>query len=190
MNSLLSKIWFPIAVVAAGASGIIGSDRNVDADRIVIDCPLPSLSEAPDTVIYEVKGYKKGWEEDLLEEVQLTVADSLADFGDSLMVASEDGEEEDSVVVKIRPVALDTIVPPATLAETDSFRFQYYAVLTDSLCRAWMRDSLMNSGQTDLWNMIDSVFRVDSLAAVKLAFDQWYAGLSDKERRKYDHGHI
>lgn len=191
MNSLLSKIWFPIAVVAAGASGVIGSDRNVDNDRIVIDCPLPSLSEAPDTVIYEIKGYKKGWEEDLLEEVQLTVPDSLTDFGDSLtMPVENEDEEEDSVIVKNRPVAFDTIVPPALLAETDSFRFQYYAVLTDSLCRAWMRDSLMNSGQTDLWNMIDSVFRVDSLAAVKLAFDQWYAGLSDKERRKYDHEQI
>ena len=185
MSSFLSKIWFPVALAAASAAGAIGFDRAVEADFSVANIPLAAISESPDTVVYEVKGYKKGWEEDLLEEINFIVPDSLESANDSLFLDSQE-EETDTVIVSSRPVALDTLVPPAILAETDSFRFKYYAALNDSLCRVWFRDSLLNSGETELWNTIDSVYHADSLAAAKLAFEMWYAGLDVKERRQYD----
>ena len=58
MKGFLSKVWFPVAVVAAVTAQVIGPEERVESRRIP--------AHDPDTVIYAVPGYKKGWEEDAL----------------------------------------------------------------------------------------------------------------------------
>ena len=59
-------------------------------------------------------------------------------------------------------------------------------VALDTVPRISPRDSLRALLDSTLWDKIDSIYLADSTAKAKAAFDAWYAGLSRKERRKYD----
>ena len=60
------------------------------------------------------------------------------------------------------------------------------ATALDTVFRLSPRDSFKAQLDTSLWDKVDSLYLVDSLARAKAAFDAWYAGLSRAERRKYD----
>lgn len=175
MKGFLSKVWFPVAVVAAVTAQVVVPSEHVESRRIPAD--------NPDTVIYAIPGYKKGWEEDALL-FAAAERDSLALAGDSLAFFPE--EEQADSVVKVRPAALDTLLAPDSLRDSDSFRYKYYAALRDSASHVWVRDSLRAAGDTLDWPKLDSLYRADSLVFAKEAFERWYASLDKAARRKYD----
>lgn len=196
---LLSRIWFPAAVVSAAVAGAVGlGDPGVEYRHI------PDPGYATDTVVYVRDAYK-------LKRVgdfeQATIADSL------LMSDVEDSTE---TVLDTLPklTARDTIKVPDSLRYTDPFRFKYYVALIDSLTHVIVRDSLKHTSDSlksfadsllawDLsdssahdraralsdsldWRKIDSIYVADSTAIAKAAFLAWYNSLSRKERRAYD----
>ena len=82
--------------------------------------------------------------------------------------------------------ARDTIVVPDSLKETDPFFYKYYIAVKDSLTRAEVRDSLIQAKDSITLHKLDSLYLKDSTEIAKAKFDAWYAGLSRKERKKYD----
>ena len=100
---------------------------------------------------------------------------------DSLMTGSI---SDSSAVVVL--TARDTIVVPDSLKETDPFFYKYYIAVKDSLTRAEVRDSLIQVGDSLELHKLDSLYIKDSTEIAKARFDAWYAGLSRKERKKYD----
>ena len=176
MKGFLSKVWFPVAVVAAVTAQVVVPAEHVESRRIP--------AENPDTVIYAIPGYKKGWEEDALL-FAAAERDSLALAGDSLAFFPEEVQQADSVV-KVRPAALDTLIAPDSLRQSDFFRYKYYAALRDSASHVWVRDSLRAAGDSLDWPKLDSLYRADSLVFAKEAFERWYASLDKAARRKYD----
>lgn len=180
MMSFLSKIWFPAALVSAVTLQMGLSRRAVETD----DFPAAVYAEAPedwaDTVKYPRAGYKKFWSP---EEKASTIH-----IADSLLGGGGDGGfgEEEEKVVKIRPAALDSLLPPDTLLQLDTFRYYYFAALCDSASHIWVRDSLIAAQDTLNWLRLDSLYAVDSVARAKAAYWAWYATLDRAGRRKAD----
>lgn len=107
----------------------------------------------------------------------------LRRLSDSLLVVSRDTVSADSIVTIL---ARDTISVPDSLKETDPFFFKYYIAVKDSLTRSEVRDSLLKAGDSLELHKFDSLYLKDSSEVAKAKFDAWYAGLSRKERKKYD----
>lgn len=107
----------------------------------------------------------------------------LRRLSDSLLVVSRDTVSADSIVTIL---ARDTIRVPDSLKETDPFFFKYYIAVKDSLTRSEVRDSLLKAGDSLELHKFDSLYLKDSSEVAKAKFDAWYAGLSRKERKKYD----
>jgi hypothetical protein len=82
--------------------------------------------------------------------------------------------------------AKDTIIVPDSLKDTDPFFYKYYIAVKDSVTRAQVRDSLIMVGDTLELMKLDSLYLKDSTELAKARFDAWYAGLTRKERKKYD----
>lgn len=177
--NVFSKIWFPAALVSAVTLQLRVSHRTVETNEVL----LPTYADAPvdwaDTVKYPHNGYKKFWSP---EEKASTysIADSLLKGG-----ADGFGEGEDTIV-KIRPAALDSLIPPDSLLQIDTFRYYYFAALNDSLSHVWVRDSLIRVQDTLNWLKLDSLYAVDSVARAKAAYWAWYATLDKAGRRKAD----
>jgi len=186
----LSKITFPVAVLAILALGAVGVDgkvnRTLDVDAPFVWKHVPSQ----DTVLYPRSGWK-------LRRIgnfdDIKIADSLLK-GQHFGVYSAD----DSLALLS---ARDTIKAPDSLRFTDPFRYKYYVALVDSLTHVMVRDSLKMSEQKhwkDLdtilaradscdWRKIDSIYSSDSTVRARLAFIAWYNSLSKEERKKYDY---
>ena len=178
MTNFFSKIWFPVAVVSAVTLQMGASHRTVEMN----DPPIVICTDAPsdwaDTVKYSRTGYKRLWSaEEKASKIQIA---------DSLLKGGADGFGDEEAIVKIRPEALDTIVPPDSLLLTDTFRYRFFAALCDSLSHIWVRDSLIAALDTLNWTKLDSVYAVDSAARAKAAYWAWYATLDRKARRKAD----
>ena len=177
MMSFFSKIWFPAALVSVVTLQMGLSHRPVELNDSPVACYSAAPEDWADTVKYPRAGYKKLWSP---EEKASTIhiADSLLGGGDGF------GEEE--VITRIRPEALDSLVPPDSLLQLNTFRYYYFAALNDSLCHIWVRDSLIAAKDTMNWLRLDSLYAVDSVARAKAAYWAWYATLDRKERRKAD----
>ena len=178
MTSFFSKIWFPAVLVGAVTLQMGASHRTVEMN----DPPIAVYAEVPvdwaDTVKYPKAGYKKLWSpEEKASKIQIA---------DSLLKGGTDGFGEEEAIVKIRPSALDSLVPPDSLLLTDTFRYRYFAALNDSLSHIWVRDSLIAAKDTLNWLRLDSLYAVDSVARAKAAYWAWYASLDKKARRKAD----
>ena len=178
MTSFFSKIWFPAVLVGAVTLQMGASHRTVEMN----DPPIAVYAEVPvdwaDTVKYPKAGYKKLWSpEEKASKIQIA---------DSLLRGGTDGFGEEEAIVKIRPSALDSLVPPDSLLLTDTFRYRYFAALNDSLSHIWVRDSLIAAKDTLNWLRLDSLYAVDSVARAKAAYWAWYASLDKKARRKAD----
>lgn len=199
--SLLSRISFPLAVVATTVAGVLG----LGGTRVEEYADIPVFSELADTVVYEKDAYK-------LRRVGDFDAVSLAD---SLL---DSGAEEDSTKAFVDTIphltARDTIKVPDSLRLTDPFRYKYYVALIDSLTHCIVRDSLKASydslhgsylslleegdsipafadsihARLDSidWRRVDSTYLADSAAIAKAEHLRWYNSLSRKERKKYD----
>ena len=174
MKSLLSRIAFPALVTASAIAATLTPGRYSPNELRF----SPKEICVADTVIYPHDGYKKGW---TAEDFQMTTAE----IADSLQAADSlgFGQLEDSVeVIHFR----DTVKVPDSLKFTDPFRYKYYAALVDSATHRWVRDTLIAAGDTLDWKILDSLYYADSAALAKLRFEQWYAGLSKTDRKKYD----
>ena len=90
----------------------------------------------------------------------------------------------DSLMINMRQDS--SIVIPDSLKETDPFFYKYYIAVKDSLTRAQVRDSLIQANDSITLHKLDSLYLKDSTETAKAKFDAWYAGLSRKERKKYD----
>ena len=180
MMSFFSKIWFPAALVSVVTLQMGLSHRDVETDAF----PAAVCAEAPedwaDTVKYPRANYKKFWSpEEKASTIQ--IADSLLGGG-----GDAGFDEEEEKIVRIRPAALDSLLPPDTLLQLDTFRYYYFAALQDSLCHVWIRDSLIAAQDTLNWMRLDSLYAVDSVARAKAAYWAWYATLDRAGRRKAD----
>ena len=174
--SFFSKIWFPAALVSVVTLQMGLSHRDVEMNEIIPAAESPYC--LADTVKYPKAGYKKFWSAEEKASI-FAIADSLLGEG-----AAGFGDEE--APIRFRPAALDSLIPPDSLLQLDSFRYFYYAALNDSLCHVWIRDSLINASDTLNWLKLDSLYAVDSAARAKAAYWAWYATLDRKERRKAD----
>ena len=177
MKSIVSKFAFPALVAAVAAAHVVATDPGVTVDTRLIGVPVEVMMERPDTVIYPVNGYKKGWTEaDFLMDVN-TLADSLSDdFNPADTVAKPD------TLRKL--TARDTLKAPDSLRLTDPFRYEYYVALHDRPTYLLVRDSLLANEDSTLCHMLDSIYVFDSIARAKLEYEIWYAGLSKQEKKK------
>ena len=179
MMNVFSKLWFPAALFSAVTLQMSVSVRDVELNEDLIPPAVEVPADFADTVKYPRNGYTKLWSPEEKAST-ISIADSLLKGG-----ADGFGEGEDTVV-KFRPAALDSLIPPDSLLQVDSFRYYYYAALADSLCHVWVRDSLIRALDTLGWTKLDSLYAVDSVARAKAAYWAWYATLSRAERRKAD----
>ena len=87
MKSFISRIGFPAAFAAMVAVHTVTTDPAVNVDRRIIGVPIEVLTERPDTVIYPLNGYKRGWTEEDFRMDASPLGDSLFNFEDSLGLA-------------------------------------------------------------------------------------------------------
>lgn len=173
---VLSRIWLPATVaMVVGVQMIPSRAQDMGFPDMCAGACLP----VADTIVYPTDGYRRFWDPDEKRSSE-RIADSLLDKGG--FVFGDDYGEDDGG----RPSALDTLIPPDSLRETDEFRYRYFAALRDSLCHVYVRDSLISAGDSLDWPVLDSLYALDSTFAAKLAFEEWYASLDKTERKKYD----
>ncbi|MBQ0127238.1 MAG: putative porin [Bacteroidales bacterium] len=198
----ISRLWFPVAVMATAASGVFGLGSTRVHTAIA-----PAEISAQDTVIYPHDGYKQ--RRGTLDLGDYQLADSLL-------------RDDYTEVADTMPhlTARDTIKVPDSLRYTDPFRYRYYVALIDSLthvtvCDSLRRssDSLRTSGDTLIaryrlnhslsdsiksgeeylkarldsmdWRKVDSIYLADSAALAKARFEQWWRSLSRKEQKAW-----
>ena len=180
MKSFISRIGFPAVFAAMVAVHTVTTDPVVSPDRRIIGVPMEVLTERPDTVIYPVNGYKRGWTEEDFRMDANPLGDSLFMFEDSL------GRTDSLAVTDTVPklTARDTIKVPDSLRLTDPFRYKYYVALRDRPTYDFIRDSLIAAGDSLDWPILDSLYFADSVMLAKMEYDRWYAGLSRQDRRK------
>ena len=182
MKSLLSRIWFPVTVAALAAASTVATEPAVSTDMRLSGITLPVVTERPDTVIYPVDGYKRGWtaEDFRMDANPLEMDDSLFALSDSL------GLTDSLAVADTLPklTARDTIPVPDSLRLADPFRYKYYVALLDRPTYLFVRDSLIAAGDSLDWPMLDSLYVADSITRAKIEYDRWYAGLSKTEKKK------
>ena len=183
----LSRIWFPVTVMALATAAAVEPGLGpaaADAPRFPAELPVA------DTVEYPHDGWK------LRRTIKLEAL--LDELPDSLR--AEDDTLPDAVDTIPRLSARDTIKVPDSLKFSDPFRYKYYVALLDSLTHVQVRDSLKKCYETKLaagdtiparadsldWRRLDSIYVADSTAVAKAVFDEWYASLDRKARKKYD----
>lgn len=177
MMKFISKVWFPAVLVSAVTMQMGLSHRDVESDKEMILAYAESPDPFIDTVTYPRAGYKKYWTEDELSST-VKIADSL------LAGNGEDFSDEETF--STRPEALDTLIPPDSLLQIDTFFYKYYAAVKDSLCHRYVRDSLIAAGDSLDWPRIDSLYMADSTATAIAAYWAWYATLDKAGKKKAD----
>ena len=182
MKSLWSKVWFPVVVVSTVTAQMMAFHEDVVTNDGLIATGIEA--PVPDTVRYRHDGYRKGWTE---EEKKMTavIDDSLLNQG-----FEDFGPEEDidSMTLRFgpRPAGLDTLIAPDSIRLTDTFRFKYYPAVVDSLCHAYVKDTLVAYGDSLDWPRIDSLYDAHAAAVQQAAYDAWYATLDRKGKKKAD----
>jgi len=181
---MLSRLWFPAAVVSCAIASIVATSEPVESSYVV-------CSPVQDTVKYPLGAYK-------LHRRGNFAAETLPDSVLRSLGITIDFSEYDTVP---RLTARDTIVVPDSLKETDPFRYRFYVALIDSLTHRIVSDSLKASyfslmqaqdtlqarlDSADRY-MLDSLYYRDSTIRAREAFLAWYNGLSPDERYKYDY---
>ena len=183
---MLSKYWFPAAVLSCALAGVVATTDPVESTYIVAG-PV----QVQDTVKYPLGAYKLNRRGNFAAE---TLPDSvLRSLGITI-----DFSQDDTIP---RLTARDTIIVPDSLREIDPFRYRFYVALLDSLTHRIVSDSLKASylslmasqdtiqarlDSADRY-MLDSLYYRDSTIRAREAFLAWYNGLSDDERTRYDY---
>ena len=183
--SLLSRLWFPTAVVSCAIAGMVVTTKPVESTYVV-------CSPVQDTVKYPLGAYK-------LHRRGNFDAQNLPDSVLRALGITIDFKDEDDTVPRL--TARDTIVVPDSLKETDPFRYRFYVALIDSLTHRIVSDSLKASyyslmealdtlharqDSADRY-MLDSLYYRDSTIRAREAFLAWYNGLSPEARKQYDY---
>lgn len=176
MRFSLSKFYLPVAL--AGLVFAQGALSYREVETAEPEYEFSAYVEDPvlDTVIHDQFGYRKGWTEE--EVLEISVADSLLNTGTVLL---DDSQDE-----FVRPAALDSLVPPDSLLQIDTFFYKYYAAVKDSMCHKYIRDSLIAAGDSLDWPIIDSLYFADSLIVAKEKFEAWYNSLDPAARKNFD----
>ncbi len=187
--NVLSRMWFPAAVVSVAIAATVATTDPVESTYVV--CHPEVSSPLQDTVKYPLGAYK-------LRRRGNFDAASLPDSVLKALGITLSFEEEDTIP---RIFARDTMVVPDSLRLTDPFRYKYYVALLDSLTHRIVSDSLLRSydslmvaedtlharlDSADRY-MLDSLYYRDSTIRAREAFLAWYNGLSKEERKKYDY---
>ena len=178
MKSIVSKIAFPAVVASIAALHVVATDPGVTIDTRLTGIPIEVMTERPDTVIYPVNGYKKGWTEADFKMDASTLADSLLDDSSPADTLSAPADTLPKLTAR------DTIKAPDSLRLSDPFRYKYYVALHDRPTYLTVRDSLLASQDSLTCHMLDSIYVSDSVIRAKLEYDRWYAGLSKQEKKK------
>ena len=185
---MLSRMWFPAAVVSLAIAATVATTDPVESTYIVCESPVAFQ----DTVKYPLGAYK-------LRRRGNFTAESLPDSVLRALGITLSFEDEDDTIPRI--FARDTIVVPDSLREIDPFRYKYYVALIDSLTHRIVSDSLKKSYDSLMValdtlharldsadrHMLDSLYYRDSTIRAREAFLAWYNGLSKEERKKYDY---
>ena len=106
-------------------------------------------------------------------------------------MTQEAGMTQDTVIYPVagyklrRMLSLEEITVRDTTGSFDEAA-DTLAVATDTVPHLSPRDSFKAQLDTSLWDKLDSLYLVDSIARAKAAFEAWYAGLSPQERKQYD----
>ena len=169
MKKLIAKIWVPaLLVLMAGVQSF-----GIDASRAV---GLKMLSDSLMTLRSNDSS-----------DVSIAVPDSVVPaIVDSLLPVTADTVPAEIADSTVTLTAKDTIVAPDSLKEKDPFFFKYYLAVKDPETRTLVRDSLMTIGDSLELHMFDSLYIKDSTETARIKHEIWYAGLSRKERKKYD----
>ena len=130
---MLSKYWFPAAVVSLALAASVAATDPVESTYTI---ELSGVSPLQDTVKYPLGAYKLRRRGDFAAE---SLPDSILR---SLGITVEFADPDDTVP---RLTARDTIVVPDSLRESDPFRYKYYVALIDSLTHRIVSDSLRKS---------------------------------------------
>ena len=167
MREALKRIWFPLVVVCVIALQAIGMGVRPSAGDPGYGFVSAERPQRPDTIRYRNQFIRRG--------------------------GGKEGETYPDTMTFLSPMdttpeltARDTIFPPDSLKDIDPFRYKYYVALLDSATHRFIVDSLRQAGDSLDWPVLDSLYRLDSAARKKEAFDKWYAGLTKEERKKYD----
>ena len=139
MKSIVSKIAFPAVVASIAALHVVATDPGVTMDTRLTGIPIEVMTERPDTVIYPVNGYKKGWTEADFKMDASTLADSLLDDSSPADTLSAPADTLPKLTAR------DTIKAPDSLRLSDPFRYKYYVALHDRPTYLTVRDSLLAS---------------------------------------------
>ena len=167
MREVLRRIWFPLLVVCVISLHAIGMSPRPSSGDPGFGFVSADRPQTPDTIRYRNIFIKSG----------------SGKSGDAVFDTSTFLELFDTVPAI---TARDTIFPPDSLKDIDPFRYKYYVALLDSLTHRIVSDSLREAGDTIDWPILDSLYVLDSAARARAAFEEWYAGLSKADRKKYD----
>ena len=185
---MLSRLWFPTAVVSLAIASVVATTDPVESSYVVCNSD-PVVFQ--DTVKYPLGAYK-------LRRRGSFDAAALPDSVLKALGITLTFDEDDTIP---RIFARDTMVVPDSLREIDPFRYKYYVALIDSLTHRIVSDSLRRSydslmvaldtlqarlDSADRY-MLDSLYYRDSTIRAREAFLAWYNGLSKEERKKYDY---
>ena len=196
MKRKLTGILFPITVLSLIAVQTFGVDISRNERFLAIQDSLRVSSSSSDTVKYPLDTLEQHADSlthatdsthphDSLRQTtdsSKQITDYLTDATDSL---TDTTSSLTDTTESINP--RDTIKIPDSLQFKDPFRYKYYIELRDSLSMINTRDSLYNAGDSIELAKLDSLYRKDSTEIADEKFRVWYAGLSRKERKKYDY---
>ncbi len=167
MKEALKRIWFPLLVVCVISLHAIGMSPRPASGDPGFGLVTAERPQNPDTIRYRNIFIKSGPGRRIDSGYDTSTFLELFDTIPAI-------------------TARDTIFPPDSLKDIDPFRYKYYVALLDSLTHRIVRDSLREAGDSLDWPRLDSLYYLDSAARAKAAFDEWYAGLSKADRKKYE----
>ncbi len=183
----LSGIWFPVAVLSLVAVQTFGVDMHRPGNFTSLQDSLRSTVR--DSVISEGTKASVAGRSVATNSLTGTARDSIKVAADSTAVGDSSALADSTAladsIVKISP--RDTIRIPDSLEFKDPFKYKYFIALRDSLTRAQTRDSLITAGDSLELAKLDSLYIKDSTEVADEKFRVWYAGLSRRERKKYDY---
>ena len=168
MKNLISRIWVPTLLVLVAAVQSFGIDmRRTACLRRQADSLLMSRTMDSSAAVIQ-------------DSLLPVLPDSTAIDSSAVDSTAVDTSAVDTVIIQPR----DTIRIPDSLEFKDPFFFKYYIAVKDSATRAEVRDSLLTAGDTLELMKLVSLYIKDSTEVAIAKFNELYASLPRKERKK------
>ena len=199
----MAKFWSDILVPLAIAGCIAAQTVGVEASRASrVSAFFPQHPQdthkvvPPDTLKAAPQDTSKKARPDTLKAALPDTTKTA--LPDSAKVAPRDtlNEEEEfdlfavmeDTVPKI--FARDTMRVPDSLRLTDPFLYQWYVATKDGYTHKVVVDSLKAQGDSLIWPRIDSLFRLDSTAVAKAAWEKKWASMSKADRKRWTYENV